>query len=80
MGAGEVELIDVPPGPAQKFRVRLKVREDSHPLVRTDSVASIQTEGLVGGTYLSVSAGTDAAAAWRPTGQSRGESRSRWRT
>src|SRR5215218_5198142 len=62
MGAGEVEVIDVPPGPAREFRVRIKVREDLHPLVRTDSVASIQTEGLVGGTYLFIGAGTDAAA------------------
>ena len=62
MAAGEVEVIDVPAGPARKFRVRIKVREDLHPLVRTDSVASIQTEGLVGGTYLFIGAGTDAAA------------------
>jgi phospholipid/cholesterol/gamma-HCH transport system substrate-binding protein len=63
MGAGEVEDIAVPADPASKFRVRLRVREDLHPLVRTDSVASIQTEGLVGGTFLSISAGTQAAAA-----------------
>jgi phospholipid/cholesterol/gamma-HCH transport system substrate-binding protein len=61
MGAGEVEEIAVPASPAGKFRVRLKVREDLHPLVRTDSVASIQTEGLVGGTFLFVNAGSDAA-------------------
>ena len=61
MGAGEVEAIEVPSGPASKFRVRLRVREDLHPLVRTDSVASIQTEGIVGGTFLFVNAGTDAA-------------------
>ena len=61
MGAGEVEAIEVPSSPASKFRVRLRVREDLHPLVRTDSVASIQTEGLVGGTFLFVNAGSDAA-------------------
>jgi phospholipid/cholesterol/gamma-HCH transport system substrate-binding protein len=37
------------------------VRDDLHQLVRTDSVASIQTEGLVGGTYLAISAGSAAA-------------------
>src|SRR5215216_4114494 len=61
MGAGEVEAIEVPSSPASKFRVRLRVREDLHPLVRTDSVASIQTEGLVGGTFLFVNAGSNAA-------------------
>jgi phospholipid/cholesterol/gamma-HCH transport system substrate-binding protein len=61
MGAGEVEIIEVPAGPASKFRVRFRVREDLHPLVRTDSVASIQTEGIVGGTFLFVNAGSDAA-------------------
>ena len=61
MGAGEVETIEVPASPASKFRVRLRIREDLHPLVRTDSIASIQTEGLVGGTFLFVNAGSDAA-------------------
>ena len=61
MGAGEVEAIEVPSGPARKFRVRLKIREDLHPLVRTDSVASIQTEGLVGGTFVFVNSGSNAA-------------------
>jgi phospholipid/cholesterol/gamma-HCH transport system substrate-binding protein len=61
MGAGEVLAIEVPSGPASKFRVRLSVREDLHPLVRTDSVASIQTEGLVGGTFLFVNAGSNSA-------------------
>ena len=55
------ESIEVPAGPASKFRVRFRVREDLHPLVRTDSVASIQTEGIVGGTFLFVNAGSDAA-------------------
>jgi len=61
MPAGEVEAIEVPSGPAARFRVRFKVREDLHALVRTDSLASIQTEGLVGGTFLFVNAGTEGA-------------------
>ena len=80
MGAGEVEAIEVPSGPARKFRVRLKVREDLHPLVRTDSVASIQTEGLVGGTFLFVNAGSNAAPPCPTTAPSPGGSRSSWRT
>jgi phospholipid/cholesterol/gamma-HCH transport system substrate-binding protein len=61
MAAGEVKEILLPKSPAQKFRVRLQVREDLHPLVRIDSVASIRTEGLVGGQFLMITAGSDRA-------------------
>ncbi len=43
--------------PAGKFRVELQITEELHPLVRTDSIASIETEGLVGGSYLAISLG-----------------------
>jgi phospholipid/cholesterol/gamma-HCH transport system substrate-binding protein len=59
--AGEVKDIHVPASPAQRFRVEVEVREKLHGLVRTDSVASIQTEGLVGGMYLMISTGTEQA-------------------
>lgn len=59
--AGDVIEIVPPAMPAGKFRVRMRVIEDLHPLVRTDSVASIDTEGLVGGSFLAISAGTAAA-------------------
>jgi phospholipid/cholesterol/gamma-HCH transport system substrate-binding protein len=61
MPAGRVTDIVVPPGPEQHFRVRFAVRDDLHQLVRTDSVATIQTEGLVGGSYLAIGAGSAAA-------------------
>ncbi len=61
MQAGEVKEILVPPGPESKFRLRLLIREDLHPLVRTDSVAAIQTEGLVGGNFVQIGAGTNQA-------------------
>lgn len=56
--AGEVLDIEVPPDPSKKFRVKMRITEDLHPLVRTDSVAAIQTDGLVGNKFLSVSSGT----------------------
>jgi phospholipid/cholesterol/gamma-HCH transport system substrate-binding protein len=59
--AGSVTAIHVPAGPGGRFHVDLDIAEDLHPLVRTDSVASIQTEGLVGGNFLSVSTGTEGA-------------------
>lgn len=61
MAAGEVKEILLPKNPAQKFRLRLQVREDLHPLVRTDSIATIRTEGLVGGQYLMITAGSERA-------------------
>ena len=61
MPAGEVREVIVPPHPDARFLVRFEVREDLHPLVRTDSTATIQTEGLVGGAFLSVAAGSGDA-------------------
>ena len=61
MDAGEVTEVQVPASPADKFRVRMEVRDDLHPLVRTDSVASVQTEGLVGGIFVSIATGSEGA-------------------
>jgi phospholipid/cholesterol/gamma-HCH transport system substrate-binding protein len=60
--AGEVIDITPPSQPAGKFRVRVQVSEQLHQLVRTDSIASIETEGLVGGSYLAISTGSAEAA------------------
>lgn len=59
--AGEVEEIRVPRHPNEKFRLKLRVLEDVRGLIRTDSVASIQTDGLVGNKFIQIEAGTDAA-------------------
>ena len=59
MGAGEVDEIHVPASPSGRFRVRLRLREDLHQLIRVDSVATIQNDGLVGNKYVQVDAGTD---------------------
>ena len=61
MDAGEVDTIYVPPGPSARFRVKLRIREDLHPVIRVDSVATIQTDGLVGNKFVQVDAGTDQA-------------------
>ena len=50
----------VPPG---AFRVRMRVRSDLRPLIRTDSIASIQNDGLVGNKFVQIQTGTDAAPA-----------------
>jgi phospholipid/cholesterol/gamma-HCH transport system substrate-binding protein len=59
--AGAVTAILPPARPSARFKVRLEIIEELHPLVRTDSVASIETEGLVGGSYLEISTGSEQA-------------------
>jgi phospholipid/cholesterol/gamma-HCH transport system substrate-binding protein len=68
LDAGEVESIYLPASPSAKFRVKLRIREDVHPLVRLDSVATIQTDGLVGSKYVQVASGTDASPQVPPGG------------
>src|SRR5215510_5557594 len=66
--AGEVTDIQIPSSPASKFRVKMGIREDLHGLVRTDSVASVQMEGLVGAIFVNIASGTDAAPPVPPGG------------
>ena len=64
--AGSIQKIVPPNTPSGKFRVELDIVEDLHQLVRVDSVASIETEGLVGGNYLGITTGSDSAAVVAP--------------
>jgi phospholipid/cholesterol/gamma-HCH transport system substrate-binding protein len=59
--AGEVLEIVLPARPSEKFGVRMRLREDVRSLVRTDSVAGVQTDGIVGGAFIQIGLGTDAA-------------------
>src|SRR5688572_21192990 len=61
MNAGEVTEIEVPPSPAGKFRVKMEVRKDLRRLIRTDSIASTQTEGLVGAIFVNIATGSPQA-------------------
>jgi len=60
--AGEVLEIGIPSRPSDPFRVRMRVREDLHQLVRTDSTCGLQTDGIVGSTFVQITKGTDEAA------------------
>jgi phospholipid/cholesterol/gamma-HCH transport system substrate-binding protein len=62
MDAGTVTEIEVPQNPEGKFRVHFRIVEKLHPIVRQDSVASIQTDGLLGNKYLQVDAGSSTSA------------------
>ena len=60
LNAREVKSIEIPSG-ASKFRLTLQVRATVRGRIRTDSVASIETDGLVGDKYVSIHAGTKGA-------------------
>ena len=57
-GRGDQRARRARPG---RFRVQMRVREDLHPLIRIDSVASIQNDGLVGNKFVQIETGTEAA-------------------
>jgi phospholipid/cholesterol/gamma-HCH transport system substrate-binding protein len=58
MDAGTVTRIEVPLRPGAKFRVHFRIMEKLHPIVREDSVVTIQTDGLLGNKYLQIDAGS----------------------
>jgi phospholipid/cholesterol/gamma-HCH transport system substrate-binding protein len=60
-GAGEVVSIAIPAGPEQPFRVRMRLRDDLRQLVRVDSSAAIQTDGLIGNRIVQIDGGTSDA-------------------
>jgi phospholipid/cholesterol/gamma-HCH transport system substrate-binding protein len=66
MDAGEVQEITVPGGPEGKFRLRLRVLEKFRPILRADSVVTIQTDGLVGNKILAIGPGTAQTPAVEP--------------
>lgn len=68
LDAGEVLAIMIPSQPSHKFGVRMRVREDVRHLIRTDSTASVQTDGLVGMAFIQISPGADGTPVVDPGG------------
>jgi phospholipid/cholesterol/gamma-HCH transport system substrate-binding protein len=62
MDAGEIIEVRVPAGPGSKFRLKFRIIEKLFPVVRTDSVASIGTDGLLGSKFLQIDIGTTGIA------------------
>ena len=58
MDAGQVIGIDVPDSPSSRFRVKWRIDAKLRGLIRSDSAVTIGTEGIVGGTFLSVRPGS----------------------
>ena len=66
MDAGQVTGIVVPHSPDGKFRVQMKIDDQFHGLVRTDSIVTVDTEGVVGNTFLTIHAGSPTAPISQP--------------
>ena len=62
MDAGEILDIRVPQEPGSKFRLKFRIVEKLFPVIRTDSVASIATDGLLGNKFLMIDIGTTGLA------------------
>jgi phospholipid/cholesterol/gamma-HCH transport system substrate-binding protein len=71
MDAGEVVEVRAPSGPGSTFRVKFRIVEKLFPVIRTDSIASIQTDGLLGNKYLLIDIGTTGMASPEYTLRSR---------
>ena len=66
LDAGEVLEIRLPARPSDRFAVRMRLREDVRPLVRADSVAAVQTDGIVGNAFVQIAIGSDEAPIVEP--------------
>jgi phospholipid/cholesterol/gamma-HCH transport system substrate-binding protein len=62
MDAGEVQSIQIPASPAQKFRLKMNVDDRLHGLIREDSLVTVETEGIVGDKFLLIQNGTERAS------------------
>jgi phospholipid/cholesterol/gamma-HCH transport system substrate-binding protein len=62
MDAGEVVDVGVPDRLPAKFRLKLSIEQRLHVLVRTDSVVTVATEGVVGDKFLLVHQGGQQSA------------------
>jgi phospholipid/cholesterol/gamma-HCH transport system substrate-binding protein len=56
--SGCVRRIELPKKPTDKITVVMDLQRSTHDIVKQDSVAAIQTEGLLGNEYVSVSFGS----------------------
>jgi phospholipid/cholesterol/gamma-HCH transport system substrate-binding protein len=59
---GTVHSIELPHQPSDKITVVMDLDATTHDIIKQDSVASIETEGLLGNEYMAISFGTAGAA------------------
>jgi phospholipid/cholesterol/gamma-HCH transport system substrate-binding protein len=58
VASGDVESIALPHKPGEKVTVLMQLDRSTHEIIKKDSVASIETEGLLGNQYLAISFGS----------------------
>jgi phospholipid/cholesterol/gamma-HCH transport system substrate-binding protein len=58
---GTVREIDLPSKPTDKVTVLMDLQESTHAIVKQDSMATIETEGLLGNEYVAISFGSEQA-------------------
>jgi phospholipid/cholesterol/gamma-HCH transport system substrate-binding protein len=56
--SGSVRRIELPKNPTDKITVLMDLQKSTHDIIKQDSVAAIQTEGLLGNEYVSISFGS----------------------
>jgi phospholipid/cholesterol/gamma-HCH transport system substrate-binding protein len=60
--SGTVHSIDLPHKPGEKVTVLMDLDNSTHEIIKRDSVASIETEGLLGNQFLAISFGSAGQA------------------
>ena len=65
--AGEIADIQVPKSPAGRFRLDLRIDERLNALVRTDSLVTVDSEGIVGDKFVQIHGGSANAPQAAPS-------------
>jgi phospholipid/cholesterol/gamma-HCH transport system substrate-binding protein len=60
--SGSVRSVDLPKKPADKITVWMDLDRATHNIIKQDSIATIQTEGLLGNEYVAISFGSATGA------------------
>jgi phospholipid/cholesterol/gamma-HCH transport system substrate-binding protein len=60
---GSVRSVELPTKPTDKITVWMDLENSTHNIIRQDSIATIETEGLLGSQYVAISFGSADAAA-----------------
>jgi phospholipid/cholesterol/gamma-HCH transport system substrate-binding protein len=68
MDAGEVLETQVPNAPEGRFRLKLRIGERFHVLLRRDSIANIRTTALAGSSFVEIQKGTEHSPELPPGG------------
>jgi phospholipid/cholesterol/gamma-HCH transport system substrate-binding protein len=59
---GSVRSVELPSKPTDKITVWMDVERSAHNLIKQDSIATIETEGLLGNEYIAISFGSATGA------------------